>query len=90
MVTKRFKCQYTCGVGEGFEPGSNFFLISVNIVLAWFLFLLVFLFIAETQSYTGVGDINQIIQKTYRDSAALVQWSQEGGIALNPDKVRVV
>lgn len=86
------KCPYTCGVGQGSGPGAIFFLIFVNAIFACFLFLLVILFVDDAQGYlhVSVDDINHAIQKANRDSAALVQWSLDAGIALNPEKVKAI
>lgn len=54
--------------------------------------MLVILFVDDAQGYLHcvVEDINQAIQRANQDSAALVQWSGNAGIALNPDKVQAM
>lgn len=57
-----------------------------------FQFLLVVLFVDDAQGYihSTLENINQTILTANRDSLALVLWSKDASIALNPDKFQAL
>ena len=82
----------SCGVGQGSGLGGHLFLALINTILSLFIFCKVLLFVDDVQSFlhVSVNEINDAIQKSNADSAALHHWLVTHGLQLNAAKTQAV